>query len=300
MMKNGVVLVPTDFEELSDRALEEARQVAEALAAELCILHALPTTPDFAASSVASSLVGRGEEIIGATVRALEQRAEVGDDTSTMLREGDPSAAILAAIDEVHPTLVVMGTHGRRGLSRLVLGSVAETVLRKSPVPVMTVNAHTAESSAGSDPGAPILVPMDFGPAAEQALALARDLGRELRAGLCLLHVDQLFVANPEMGNVYAAAAEADLEEAERYLDERSYAIGGARTLLREGEAATEILATIEELRPRLVVMGTHGRSGLARLAFGSVAERVVRQSEAPVLTVRAQRGASKNAGAAA
>jgi nucleotide-binding universal stress UspA family protein len=140
-----------------------------------------------------------------------------------------------------------------------------------------------------------ILVPIDFEDASRVALALARELGAALGAELVLAHVCAVPVyAYPGVAPVLMQGYSDELAAAAKKELERVAAEnGGLRSILRVGDAATEILAVADELRPRLLVMGTHGRRGLRHLLLGSVAERVLRESPAPVVTARAPQTAS-------
>ncbi len=134
-----------------------------------------------------------------------------------------------------------------------------------------------------------ILCPIDFGDASMKAFTLAKELAGRLGAELVVLHVFvEPVVAYPGMTPILVPGMGDEVATAaRRALDDLVQNHPGVRTSLRTGEAAEEILAAVESLRPRMVVMGTHGRKGLQRLFLGSVAERIVRSSAAPVLTVR-------------
>jgi len=135
------ILVAVDFEEPSGRAIEMARELAGPLGAELCLLHAyqlpLYTYPSLEPQILPELLL----EVPRAARHALEQLAAAVGVARTLLREGDPAAAILAAASEVGAKMIVMGTHGRRGLTHALLGSVAEKVVRRSEIPVLTVRS---------------------------------------------------------------------------------------------------------------------------------------------------------------
>jgi nucleotide-binding universal stress UspA family protein len=139
-----------------------------------------------------------------------------------------------------------------------------------------------------------IAVPVDFGPASIQALHLAEQLAGPLDADIVLVHVCQPpMVSYPEVSPMMVSGLYKDLLAAgKRALDGLSAKMGGKRTLLREGDAGVEIVRAAEELRPVMIVMGTHGRKGLRHLLVGSVAEHVMRHSPVPVLTVHAPEGA--------
>jgi nucleotide-binding universal stress UspA family protein len=143
MEGSKTVLVPVDFQDASLDALAAARELAGRLGLEVVLLHvyAVPVVvyPGF------DPIVAPGlpEEIESTARTALDKLAAEQGGLRTMLRAGDPAAETLAAIQELKPALVAMGTHGRRGLVHLLLGSVAERVIRSSPVPVLTVRAKT-------------------------------------------------------------------------------------------------------------------------------------------------------------
>jgi nucleotide-binding universal stress UspA family protein len=143
------LLVAVDFEDPSRRAVQVARELAGPLGAELCLVHTylLPvyTYPGFEPALPVDFSAG----ISAAAGRALEAfAAEVGVPRA-LLREGDPAPTILAAAREVSAAMIVMGTHGRRGLAKALLGSVAEKVVRTSEIPVLTVHAASGQASAG-------------------------------------------------------------------------------------------------------------------------------------------------------
>jgi nucleotide-binding universal stress UspA family protein len=135
-----------------------------------------------------------------------------------------------------------------------------------------------------------ILVAVDFGAASLAALEKARELGAKLNLELVVLHVYSVpFFAYPGAEPLLAPTFAEDLGMAARLaVDKLASSIGGARTVLRCGDAASEILRAIQQERPAMLCMGTHGRSGFAHLMLGSVAEKIVRESPVPVVTVHA------------
>ncbi|MEO7331479.1 MAG: universal stress protein [Minicystis sp.] len=135
-----------------------------------------------------------------------------------------------------------------------------------------------------------ILVPIDFQEASTQALAKARELGKQLDLAVVLVHTFSIpVVVYPGFDPILTPGLSDEIANAaKKALERLAEANGGLQTMLRSGDAATEILAAAEELRPTMVVMGTHGRKGLSHLLLGSVAETVIRSSKVPVLTVRA------------
>lgn len=133
------------------------------------------------------------------------------------------------------------------------------------------------------------LVPIDFEPASMKALGIAKDLAARLGGEVVVLHVYQLPVYTyPGLEPTLMPGFHAELTSAaERALGTLAQQEGNLRAVSRQGDPATEILAAADELRVSMIVMGTHGRQGLAHLILGSVAERVLRKSSVPVLSVR-------------
>ncbi len=134
-----------------------------------------------------------------------------------------------------------------------------------------------------------ILVPVDFQEPSHQALSLATEYARRLEMDITLMHVFVIpAVVYPGFEPIVAPGLPEEIATAARSaMDQVVKSSGAQHSILRSGDPATEILKAIEEIKPALVVMGTHGRTGLSRMFLGSVAEKLVRQSQAPVLTVR-------------
>jgi nucleotide-binding universal stress UspA family protein len=142
MEGSKTILVPTDFEDASLHALATARALAERLGFEVVLMHTY-TIPVVVYPGFEPIMAPGFPEEVATTARtALDKLAAEQGGLRTMLRAGNPAMEILKAIEETKPELVAMGTHGRKGLSHLLLGSVAETVVRSSPVPVLTVHAQ--------------------------------------------------------------------------------------------------------------------------------------------------------------
>jgi nucleotide-binding universal stress UspA family protein len=147
-MADDVILIPTDFEEASRRALAFGKDLAAKLGCEVVLLHVyqLPvyTYPGLEPAVLPSFV----NELSQAAQRALDTLANEAAVKRALLREGDPATEILSAVDELSPRMVIMGTHGRRGLAHILIGSVAERVVRRSPVPVLTMRAPGAHDRA--------------------------------------------------------------------------------------------------------------------------------------------------------
>jgi nucleotide-binding universal stress UspA family protein len=214
----------------------------------------------------------------------------------TTIRLGEPAAAILELVSECEADLVVMATHGRSGLGRALLGSVADQVLRSGTVPVLLLhpNHHRTEALRT------VLVPVDGTPGAAVALATAVPLARSSGARLLLVRATvplPLWVYEPTLGLNTGPLIDPMWNEDARLAAE-AYAEGLAARLRRAGLAtegqgisgqpgAAIVAAAVDA---DLIVMSTHGRGGPLRSILGSVANEVVRKSRRPVLLVRRAR----------
>jgi nucleotide-binding universal stress UspA family protein len=141
MEGSRTILVPIDFENASLDALTQAQGLAETLGVEVVLLHVYSVPTTFYTEIAPMAGPGLAEELRLAATDTLARFAAAHGNLQTILRCGDPTTETLAVIDETRPEMVVMGTHGRTGLAHLLLGSVAENIVRKSPVPVLTLRA---------------------------------------------------------------------------------------------------------------------------------------------------------------
>jgi nucleotide-binding universal stress UspA family protein len=135
------ILVPVDFEGASKRAIEAAKWLAGALGAELVLLH-VHDRPGFDHPELPGDMVSRIEGLVEqAAQKSLADLAKEVGAKQTVFRHGDPAERILEVTKEIAPEMIVMGTHGRRGINRFFMGSIATQVVRAAPVPVVTVRA---------------------------------------------------------------------------------------------------------------------------------------------------------------
>jgi nucleotide-binding universal stress UspA family protein len=228
---------------------------------------------------------------------------QTGVEVETTGLDGDPAAAIIAYAEE-HPevTLIAMATHGRSGLSRWVLGSVAEKVLHAAPVPLLLVRPDGNETPAApSSDLQTILVPLDGSIFAEQALevafASARTTGAALRLVTALPVPDDMAATDSGLTPAPVPAQyQIEVAQLTAYLEQQAEPLRRAEitveTQIVNGRPADAILHAAAEAHAGLIVMATHGRSGLQRLWLGSVAMKVVQGATLPVLLVRAREAA--------
>jgi nucleotide-binding universal stress UspA family protein len=201
-----------------------------------------------------------------------------------LVRHGTAAGEILREAADRGVELIALGTHGRTGLGRLLTGSVAEAVLRGARCPVLALRSP---GHPGAEPGVAasirtILHPTDFSECSAAAVPVARALVRDRGARLILLHAISL-VDVPHLREPVCRESLAALREHVAGPDLEC----PVETRLRFGTPPEEILRAAGELECDLIVLGTHGRSGLGRLLLGSVAEEVLRRSPCPVLLVK-------------
>ena len=200
---------------------------------------------------------------------AARLRERLDPKTHVHIAQGDAETVILRTAKKTKAEMIMMGTHGRAGIGRLVLGSVAENVTRRSPVPVLTVRSAPGEISQ-------IVAPVNFTRYSERGLAYAAEVADRMKLPLSVLHV-----ADPKE-KWYSP--QWHLDELVARLSETSKAVRGARTRVLKGEAADGIVS--EAGSKSLIVLVSH-KKGLVEDAFrGTTVERVLRKARCPVLSV--------------
>jgi len=189
----------------------------------------------------------------------------------------------------------VMGTHGRRGFKRLLLGSVTETVLREAPCPVLTVPPHVRATGTESVTFKRILCPIDFSASALLALGFALDLARQADGRVTLLHVveghpnvEPRTWAQFDMTGLIQQITTDAQERLRALIADESRTWVEIDDLVLEGRAHREILHQADAMAADLIVMGAQGHTGLDLAVFGSSTQYVVRSAKCPVLVVRA------------
>jgi len=286
------ILVPTDGSDQAVRAANHGAMLAQQFDATLHLL----TVVDVEAAAGPFSAGGIDESYIEtltaesrAELETLESRIEGGGPVETSVVTGEPVEGILDYVTENGIDLVCMGSHGRSGLRRFLIGSIAERVVRLSPVPVLTVRAtDTDRPDNGYEE---MLVPTDGSSqssvAERHALALAKQFGSRIHA-VSVINVGDIATGTE------TTVPPGLIEELEQTAAEATASIEGdaaaagvdATTAVSVGSPKRELLAYTSENDIDLICMGTHGRTGLNRVLLGSTAEAIVRRADAPVLTV--------------
>lgn len=208
--------------------------------------------------------------------------------------DGDIAAEILALAVKENADLIVMSTHGRSGFGRLALGSVAERVLQHATIPLLLVREGAALQT--TNPIEHLLIPLDGSRFAERSIQIAVELSKQTDATLTMLRVVQeIDSQNKRILFKDEQTAEETVTQwkllATRYLDELAKGIKSegvkVSSMVLSGEPENLIGTTAETLPADLIVMSTHGRSGVSRWVYGSVANKVLRTVSCPVLLVR-------------
>ena len=293
------ILCPVDFSESSTRSLAHAAALARWYEAQLTLLHVVPTFDPVqvrAELGVPVQIVDPvpREEVLR-EMRQLLNRAGFSADAHLAAAEaGDASTTIVDQALTTRADLIVIGTHGRRGFKRLLLGSVTETVLHEAPCPVLTVSPHTAATTSDVVTFKRILCPVDFSPSALQALGFALDLARQAGGLVTLLHVVEWLPEDEPRTSAHFNVPEFrgyivnDAKQRLRSLvAEESRAWCEIDDVIVSGRAHREILRAAETRSADLIVMGAQGRGGVGLALFGSTTQQVVRSAACPVLTVR-------------
>jgi nucleotide-binding universal stress UspA family protein len=296
------ILCPTDLSDASAHAIEHAVALATQYKARItaqyvysALVAPIPTITAPVDRISQTEIQQAHEETAG----AFRAAASAGVEVAVVVDVGRPEIEILNRAKTLPADLIVMGTHGASGFEHLVLGSVTEKVLRKSPCPVLTVPPH-AQSTARL-PFRRLLCAIDFSEASVRALDLAGSIARESGAALTLVTVLEWPWNEPPAPSFDDLPQEqaAALAEYRRYLEQ------GARKRLEQvsttasagcevssivchGKPHVEILRTAAEEHADLVVVGVHGRNPFDLALLGSTTNQVIRRATCPVLTLKA------------
>lgn len=302
MIEFAKILCPVDFSEATPFGLRPAVSLANEYGAELTLLHVLNYPyPYVDALGPSFDVQAYYDEMESEAIRRLEDLVDEDDRRFATIRpevhRGTPHVEVVGFAEEEEVDLVVLPTHGRTGIDRFLFGSVAEKVVRLAPCPVLTVSPR----EEAPEPFAVdrVVVPTDFSDYSEQALPYGMELAGRYDAELLMIHVVTLWdydPGNPEwrfptMPEEHREAVES---AAERQLTGQADRVKGddvevKTRLVRGFDPAVEINEVADEVDDSLIVMATHGRTGLQHALLGSTAEKVVRYARSPVLAVKAR-----------
>mgnify|MGYP000976197928 CR=1 FL=1 len=282
------MLVPLDGSVPGERALPFATRLARSTGAHLYLLHVLPKPFEPRHPWIDADVAARLEDL-ARLLRGLGLQA-----TARTVVSNEPSEAILDAAVDPPADLIVMSTHGRSGIGRWLYGSVADAVLRGADAPVLLIPA-TSDHPWPEDRPLKILVPLDGSDHSEAALEPAHLLRQTLSGELLLLRVvdksDDVSWRFDPVAFTMREVPPMELEHAQEYLTTIASAAGAdtasVGTFVEVGDPASAISRVARQEGVDLIVMATHGRTGLARLTLGSVATATLQRAHVPVLLVR-------------
>jgi nucleotide-binding universal stress UspA family protein len=282
------ILFATDFSDCAKLAEGYAALLAQASGARLDVLHVLDLQPGMDPEQPVTRqyLDQLRKEANGQLAEVLARIASRTGTPAAYYRPGLPAQRIVQSAKECEADLVVLGTHGRTGIGRVLLGSTAEEAVKTAPCPVLTVRSAPETPAIRR-----ILVPVDFSDYSLEALEYAVQVATLFTAETTLLHV----LEPASYGLDFTLSHASDEHKMRKRLETRLADLAGLLTKqgLRAAHAfdagvpGEAIAAWAKEKACDLIVMGTRGRRGLQNLLIGSVAQTVLRHAACPVLTMR-------------
>ena len=317
--KIETVLVPSDFSEESLKAVAYARALLNYFRSTVHLVYVHDIDFAYAVPALmASSPLISSKDVERRLQKDLEKLAKQfelpGSTTERHVRTGRAYREICEVANKVGAELIVIATHGRTGLRRLMLGSTAERVVQHAPCPVLVVREKEREFlEIAKGKGAAlhitkVLVPVDFSESSREGLLYAISFARRFGARLILLHAIQVqpFIPVDSHAAHERMPAPGVIERAARlgarkFLKQVDFAGVNYEMEIQSGRPAEEISRYAENAGVELIITSTHGQTGLAHALIGSTAEHVVRYAHCPVLVVptteasaQRQRDASK------
>lgn len=291
MNVRGPLVVPLDGSELAEGVLSLAGDVAGALRTHLVLVSVWEEPGGGIPVSVSMEFGKRAQDHLQSYLEGIRDRLQQPQ-THIIVRSGDPADTIAEAADEVGARMIVAATHGRSGVSRWLYGSTTNRLLREARVPVLAAGPDAMTRHAAHRGFRHVMVPLDGSELGELAIGVGVELAAAFGARLALVRaLPSAAEAYPYAGPAtFIPSLDAALErEAETYIRKRQASITAKievdRAVVR-GPAAPALLSFVDEKQVDLVVMTTHARSGIARAALGSTAERML-HGTAPVLLLR-------------
>jgi nucleotide-binding universal stress UspA family protein len=278
-------MTPLDGSALAERAVPLAAQLARAHDGRLVLVHVVSPRSDRGQPEVEGDIVAMLEQA------AAGQRAS-GLDARIAVYNGyfaAPGIILARAAAEQGADLIVMSTHGRGGVARLALGSVADDILRHTRLPVLLVPSLAAPDLPTDRP-ARVTIGLDGSELAERGIEAAQQLFGPGRAELTLLRIVEPMPPGLAAAEItgYIYDPEAERQAAEQYLQDLASRLGGHFKLeTAYGVAAQQLAAQATPDTTDLLVIATHGHSGLTRLLLGSVAAGTLARAKVPVLLIR-------------
>ncbi len=298
------IVVPLDGSAVALQVMPYATALAKATDAKLELLEAVTVYPTAMTLPEATPPIEDLEEY--QKDRRKEAKARLdgiakterkrGLKVDVLVAEAHPAEAVIAAGEREPDSLIAISTHGRSGIGRWVLGSVTDKVVRHATVPTLVVRARNDTVTSTTPKVKLVILPLDGSTKSETAIPHAIGMAKAMKTGISLVRAispmaygDAFADYVPTMYDDLTAEAEKDVREYLAFQAKciREQGVTDVSVHTPDGYAATAILDEAGDTGENVVVMATHGRSGVGRWVLGSVADRVVRHSAGPVLVVR-------------
>lgn len=296
MVRIDKILCPVDFFPASEQALKYAIQLAQNYEARLTLLHVVSPTlhPGFELPLDMSQMIKAMSEDARQRLTQLAKTAtRVKVPVQCIVKTGDVEDVINRTVKSERAGLVVMGTHGRRGVERWFMGSVTERLLRGTLVPLLTIGTTKQKPQITPPAIRRILVTTDFSAGTPDAMAYAFSIAQECQAEITLLHV--INDTTPHVGGTYRESMLSGVrEQLEKMIPDEARNWCEVKTRVETGLPLRIILKIIASDNIDLLVMNIHGKGMLDRALVGSTAERVVRGATCPVLMIPPRPGAKR------
>ena len=276
------ILCPVDFSEQSSAALRTAGVIAQSFGSEVVVLHAQRLeAPVYFTAAQTKALQGQLRQSLRAAKKHVAEFARKNLSARVahrvMVVEEDPVSAILKTQQEIGAGLIAMGTHGRGGLARVRLGSIAESVLHQAEVPILTVGPRMRPPATVGGVFRRVLCPVNFSPSSQAALEQAAALAAGMGAELIVAHIEEAPLTT---------GAQDSLQRLCKWIPDAVRAHCAVKEVVKQGNAAEQIILEAEKSQADLLVIGPQPRGLLGAALLGSTSELVIRTASCPVVSV--------------
>ena len=292
------MLIPLDGSQVAEQVLPYARCLAKALKIpvellEIVDIETLRLLANPERGRYLDTLLSEKMESSKSYLEAIAQSFQ-GTQVTCVVEKGKAEEMVIERAATDKDTLIVMATHGRSGIQRWVLGSVADKVLHGSTNHLFLIRANDQAKAGGEAPLKKVIVPLDGSPLAETVLPYVVDLAKKMRLEVVLVRAYALPTSTADEYQTYTdeliglIEAEARDYLAEKIKEAKGKGLENVSSVVNVGYGAEEIITLARNTPDNFIAMSTHGRSGVKRFVLGSVTDRVVRHSGDPVLIIRA------------
>lgn len=295
------ILCTTDFSHEAERALVHAAALAKWYGAKLTVLHVVSI---FDGAINPAAIAGDGDrlaerpserQVFGRLQACVNEAGAAASDPELLIESGPAHEVIVHRAGAGRADLLVMGTHGRGGFKRLLLGSVTEKVVRLATCPVLTVPPSTPSTTSAPVRFKEIVCPIDYSPSAMKGLAYALELGRQADGRVTVLNSfeyleedDPGAFSDPGLRDYQRRLIEHARQRLHATLEGEPQTWCAINEVVTVGKSYREVLKLSTQVNADLIVMGAQGHRGLDLMLSGSNTQQVIRMAHCPVLTIRA------------